>query len=121
MNFLVKFPIIVIISILATGCASVTGSTNQPVTLTARHEGKPIKGAECSLTNDKGKWYVTTPGSVVIRKAYGDLAINCKKNQYAGTGVFKSKNEAGVWYSPEQLHPVIRISNLLCSNRVSVS
>jgi hypothetical protein len=97
MNFIVKFPVLIVISILATGCASVTGSRSQPVTLTSSHAGNSVKGAECILSNDKGKWYVTTPGSVVIRKAYGELAVDCKKEQLAGAKIFKSKNEAGVW------------------------
>jgi hypothetical protein len=60
-------------------------------------DGQPVSGARCNLKNDKGEWFVTTPGSVTIRKAYGDLSIDCKKDQAMGTRVFKSVNETAVW------------------------
>lgn len=80
------------------GCASITGTRNQPVSVTATHEGKPITGAFCNLVNDKGSWHATTPGSVVIQKAYGDMSITCKKDDlYSGSSIFKSANEGAVW------------------------
>ncbi len=90
--------LIILISSFFTGCASITGTRNQPVSITTTHEGKPITGAYCNLVNDKGSWYSTTPGSVVIQKAYGDMSITCKKDdQYSGANVFKSANEGAVW------------------------
>jgi len=80
------------------GCASITGSKNQPISVTTTFEGKPIIGAACTLVNDKGTWYVTTPGSVVILKAYGDLSATCKKEEtHAGAATFQSANEGSVW------------------------
>ena len=80
-----------------TGCASITGSRNQPVSVTCTSEGKPVSNANCTLMNDKGQWFVTAPGTVMIQKAYGDLAITCKKDEVAGTGSFKSASEGAVW------------------------
>lgn len=80
-----------------TGCASITGSRNQPVSVTCTSEGKPVNGANCSLMNDKGQWFVTTPGTVMIQKAYGDLAITCKKDEVSGVASFKSASEGAVW------------------------
>ena len=80
-----------------TGCASITGSRNQPVSVTCTSEGKPVSNANCTLMNDKGQWFVTAPGTVMIQKAYGDLAITCKKDEFAGTGSFKSASEGAVW------------------------
>ena len=52
---------------IATGCASVTGSPNQSVSVQTREQaGVQVVGASCELTNDEGKWFVTTPGSVSI-------------------------------------------------------
>ncbi len=79
------------------GCASITGSRNQPVSVTCTADGKPVNGANCSLINDKGQWFVTTPGTVMIQKAYGDLAISCKKDDATGTATFKSTSEGAVW------------------------
>ena len=89
---------LILMSILVTGCASITGSRNQPISVTTTHEGKPIAGAYCTLVNDKGTWYVNTPGSVVILKAYGDLSATCKKEEsHAGAATFQSANEGSVW------------------------
>jgi len=82
---------------VTSGCASITGTRNQPVTITTTSEGKYLTGASCILSNDKGSWYVTTPGSVTIRKAYGDLGINCKKDDYVGAACFQSESEAATW------------------------
>lgn len=68
------------LAVLATGCASVTGSSNQSVSLQTRdHDGEEVEDAKCELSNDKGKWFVTTPGSVVIQKSNQDMQILCKK------------------------------------------
>jgi len=80
-----------------TGCASITGSRNQPVSITCTSEGAPVSNANCTLINDKGQWFVNAPGTVMIQKAYGDLAISCKKDEFAGTGTFKSASEGAVW------------------------
>jgi len=40
------------------GCASITGTRNQPLSVITTHEGTPIVGANCNLVNDKGTWYV---------------------------------------------------------------
>ena len=79
------------------GCASITGSRNQPVSVTCTSDGKPVNGANCTLINDKGQWFVTTPGTVMIQKAYGDLAISCKKDDATGAATFKSATEGAVW------------------------
>jgi len=88
-----------IASFLFVGCASLTGSKNQPLSVTTTYDKKPITGASCELNNDKGKWFVTTPGSVIILKSYEDLTVMCKKEDTKHTGVntFKSANEGSVW------------------------
>jgi len=90
--------LMLLMSIMVTGCASITGSRNQPISVTTTHEGKPVPGAYCTLVNDKGTWYVNTPGSVMILKAYGDLSATCKKEEtHAGSATFQSANEGAVW------------------------
>ena len=81
------------------GCASITGSKNQPLSVTATLEGKPVVGANCELLNDKGKWFVTTPGSVVILKSYQDLTVTCRKpeTKKVGATTFQSGSEGSVW------------------------
>ena len=81
------------------GCASITGSKNQPLSVTATLDGKPVVGANCELLNDKGKWFVTTPGSVVILKSYQDLTVTCRKpeTKKVGATTFQSGSEGSVW------------------------
>lgn len=89
---------ILLMSILVTGCASITGSRNQPISVTTTHEGKPVTGASCTLVNDKGTFYVNTPGSVVVLKAYGDMSATCKKEEsHVGVGTFQSASEGATW------------------------
>ena len=81
----------------STGCASITGSKNQPVSMNAVCNAEPVNGANCALSNDKGQWFLTTPGSVMIQKSGGDLAVSCKKQESAGGGTFVSKANGGIW------------------------
>ena len=100
LRWMLQFSLLAIMLVLIcglTGCASITGSRNQPVSVTCTSEGKPVSNANCTLMNDKGQWFVTAPGTVMIQKAYGDLAITCKKDEFAGTGSFKSASEGAVW------------------------
>ena len=59
-----------------------------------------ITGAMCTLSNSKGSYYVTTPGSVMVRNACDPLTITCSKEGYvpanpsAGTVQDKSKGMA---------------------------
>jgi hypothetical protein len=65
---------------LTTGCASIVGGTNQSISVETRStSGEMVAGANCKLENPKGTWYVTTPGSVTIHRAYDDLSIYCTK------------------------------------------
>lgn len=72
------------------GCASVTSGHNQSVSVDTGKE----QGAMCSLTNDKGTWHVpTTPGSVTVHRAYGDLTVNCKKDDKVGATTVTSSTK----------------------------
>lgn len=84
--------------LLATGCASITGSKNQPVSIQAVHTGKSLEGADCTLTNDKGTWFAKTPGSVVVQKSGQDMIIRCEKDGVpAGSTTVASSANAGAW------------------------
>ena len=69
--------------VLLTGCASVTGTTGQSVSVQTRDTaGGEVRDAVCELTNNKGKWFVTTPGSVGINRSNDDLQVLCNKENY---------------------------------------
>lgn len=79
------------ISLLLSNCASITTGSNQSISV----QTEPHKEAACELLNDKGTWYIpSTPGSVIVNRAYGDLSIVCKKNVLSGTTKVKSSAKA---------------------------
>jgi hypothetical protein len=64
-----------------TGCASIVSGTNQPVSVeTHAADGKQISGANCKLSNNKGTWFVTTPGSTTVHRSFEDLSVLCQKD-----------------------------------------
>lgn len=80
---------------LLTGCASIVNGSNQVLSVeTASREGKVI-GATCELKNPKGTFFVTTPGTVTIHRAYDDLNIRCEKvGHEPGLAAVKSSTKA---------------------------
>lgn len=65
--------------LLVSGCASITQSEMQRVSITATHDGKAVQDAECSLTNDKGTWTAKAPTQVDVHKSGENLSVVCKK------------------------------------------
>jgi hypothetical protein len=65
------------------GCASITGQNGQSMSFKTRTaEGPEVVGAACEVTNNKGKWFVTTPGSVQVTRSNDDMQILCGKAGY---------------------------------------
>jgi hypothetical protein len=81
-----------------TGCASLTESTQQNVLVQTVLDHREIAGVGCVLYNDVGKWFVTTPARVTLRKSAGPLRIDCQK---AGKGwayeKVESKADGNLW------------------------
>ena len=44
-----------------------------------RYQNVDVSGAQCKLRNDKGTWFVTTPGSVAVHRSYQDMVVECTK------------------------------------------
>jgi hypothetical protein len=92
------YRLLAIASLLAvTGCASIAGEKLQPVTVQTIQDNKEVAGVGCTLMNDAGKWFVTTPGSVTIHKSTGDLAVDCSKDGNEGHETVVSKSNGAVW------------------------
>jgi hypothetical protein len=68
--------------LLSTGCASIVNGTNQPVSVETKAQGVAVTGASCKLSNDKGVWYVTTPGSVTVHRSFEAMSIVCDSKEY---------------------------------------
>ena len=98
MNFRKPILLSVVAStVLFSGCASITSGKQQNISVKAICDGKPVTGAQCELTNDKGSWFTNTPGSVGIHKSYGDMTVTCTKGDAKGVATFASANEGSVW------------------------
>lgn len=54
----------------------------------------PVSDAKCTLSNDKGTWYVNgTPGSVTVGRSYDPLNVDCEKGAYNGIMSIESKTK----------------------------
>lgn len=62
------------------GCASIVNGTSQVISVQTVQNGNDIAGAACKLDNGKGTWFVKTPGTVTVHRAYDDLTIKCEKD-----------------------------------------
>ena len=74
--------ILLIVLVLLNGCASITESKNQSMSVSTGN----VTGAMCTLSNSKGSYYVnSTPGSVMVRNACDQLTVTCTKEGYVPT------------------------------------
>lgn len=67
---------------LGAGCASITGSTDQTISVEARNLQGQVPDVACELDNEKGKWFVTAPGSTRIARSNEDLIVTCTKDGF---------------------------------------
>lgn len=69
-----------VLSVLLSGCASITTGHGQPLSVETRDQsGKPVTGAACRLVNDKGTYFINTPGTVGVKRSYEDMHVHCTK------------------------------------------
>jgi len=61
-----------------TGCASIVTGQDQVVSVSTPN----CSGAQCTLVNPEGTYFVKTPGTVTVDKEYGDLSVSCEKAGY---------------------------------------
>ena len=89
---------IVISIVFLSGCASITGSKTQPVSITATCDSEQVQRASCTVTNDKGVFYVGTPGTVMVNKSTADLSVVCVKDKVnSNPTIVKSASNVNVW------------------------
>ncbi len=93
------FLAVVVIAGLTSGCASITGTENQSVSVQTREQaGGEVTGAACELTNNKGKWFITTPGSVMIHRSNDDMQVLCNKaGVEPGRATVVSETKGSMW------------------------
>lgn len=70
----------VVLGSLLSGCASITGSPNQSISIQTREQnGKEVEGAKCDIINKRGTWFITTPGTTTIHRSNDDIQVTCRK------------------------------------------
>lgn len=74
-----KLFVLVAVFLIMPGCASIVSGQNQSISVQTIDKGEKLAGAGCELVNDKGTWFVTTPGSVNVRRSYNELNVKCSK------------------------------------------
>jgi hypothetical protein len=84
---------------MLTGCATVTGSSMQQITVDARDKNnQPITNVQCKLMNDKGTWFLKAPDTATVQKSATDLHIIAEKEGHEpGTAKVVSKAGAGMF------------------------
>ena len=95
---MIKNIFLLIIFCFLTGCASITESKNQSMSVSTGD----VTGAMCTLSNSKGSYYVnSTPGSVMVRNACDQLTVTCKKDGYVpanpAAGSIQDKSKGMAW------------------------
>ena len=66
------------------GCGTMVDGVNQSMTVKTAWAGRPVDGAFCTLTNNRGRWFVRTPGVVEVRQSNSPMNIECTKKGYLG-------------------------------------
>ena len=70
--------VLALLGVLA-GCATVSESKDQRVTVQTIQDNREIVAVGCVLTNSAGRWFMMAPGRVTVRKSAGNLFVDCKK------------------------------------------
>ncbi len=85
-------------AVLLTGCASIVNGQQQSVSVTTQSKDAELQGAKCSLSNDKGTWYLTSPGSATVHRSYNELKVSCSMaGQPVGSTAAKSSTTGAVF------------------------
>ena len=81
--------ILLILSFLfLSNCASIMSDSVQAISVDTPN----CRSAKCTLNNSNGVYFVqSTPGTVSIEKAYGDLTVTCEKDGQTFTSTHQSK------------------------------
>jgi len=85
-----KIRIVALVAALAasvSGCASIVKGSSETIAISTL----PTSGAVCTLSNPRGRWQVTTPGRVKVKRSSHDMDVACKALGYGdATGTISS-------------------------------
>lgn len=87
--------LILLLPIAIAACAT-TGSSGGNIAIETASRGQALAGATCTVSAGTGSWNVTTPATVNIGSASGDLRVVCNKDGYRTSEmIFKPSSPLG--------------------------
>ena len=85
---------VLVAAVAITGCASIIDGKNQTMTLSTKNNNYK-DSTECDLMNSNGVWTTDHKESIVVRRDYDDLIINCENEKQKGQLVVESSASVG--------------------------
>ena len=86
--FKIKIILLILYFLFLSNCASIMSDSVQAISVDTPN----CRGAKCTLNNSNGVYFVqSTPGTVSVEKAYGDLTVTCEKDGQTFTSTHQSK------------------------------
>lgn len=73
--------LILLLPVVLVACAT-PGSGSGTVLVETSSNGQPLEGASCLVSTSGDSWNVTTPATVPVGGASGDLRVVCNKGGY---------------------------------------
>ena len=75
--FKIRIILLILSFLFLSNCASIMSDSVQAISVDTPN----CRGAKCTLNNSNGVYFVqSTPGTVSVEKAYGDLTVICEKD-----------------------------------------
>jgi len=71
---------------LLAGCAT-SGSHDGNIAIDAASNGQALAGASCTVSNNAGRWQVTTPAVVNVGPVAGELRVLCNRAGYRSSEI----------------------------------
>jgi hypothetical protein len=92
----VKNVVIMFALLAVSGCASIVDGPNQSLSVKTISGGTDVAGAQCALTNNKGSWFVTTPGTVTVHRSFDNMNVKCDRDGFIANGESVSSATKGM-------------------------
>ncbi len=80
-------------ALAAAGCATVTGTPTQPVSIqTVDAFGRPVDGMRCRVANSAADYFGSTPMfDLQVRRSSSDLEVECRRGPLVARGTAVSR------------------------------
>ena len=86
--FKIRIILLIFSLLFLSNCASIMSDSVQAISVDTPN----CRSAKCTLNNSNGVYFVqSTPGTVSVEKAFGDLTVTCEKDGQTFTSTHQSK------------------------------